>query len=219
VWLGQLGANRPLLIIVHGGFWRPQYGRDQISTMAAALAEAGWSVTSIGFRRIPGDPDASVEDVRRSVEVLPEQVRPHNGRVVMIGHSAGGHLALLASMHRSSALSAVLALAPAADLRQAEILGLGNGAVGAFLGTSATARPDLDPSRLTPTLIPTHLIHGDADEVVPLSISASFLSKHRRASMMRLPDIGHFALIDPKSTAWVHVVDQLAAWSGSEVPL
>ena len=138
VWVGHSGTTRPLLIIVHGGFWRPQYGRDQIGPMAAALAEAGWSVAAIGYRRIPGNPDVSVEDVRRSSQVLPREVHSHNGRVVLIGHSAGGHLALVAGFDSTLKLSAVLALAPAADLRLAEEQNVGSGAVSAFLGVPAT---------------------------------------------------------------------------------
>src|SRR5262245_46383614 len=84
---GAKGEANPLLVIVHGGFWRPQYGRDQAGPMAAALAAAGWTVAAIGYRRIPGEPDASVDDVRLALERLPARVPHHDGRVIAIGHS------------------------------------------------------------------------------------------------------------------------------------
>ena len=211
VWLGAGGDANPLLVIVHGGFWRPQYGRDQIAPMAVALAQAGWSVAAIGYRRVPGDPDVSVDDVRRALDVLPSRISHHDGRVLAVGHSAGGHLVLMAAVQPATALCGVLALAPAADLRMAEALALGNGAAVAYLGGTADTRPDLDPCRAPAPRVPTGLLHGDADAVVPLRVSESFHRAHRDVQLERLPDTGHIALIDPLSDAWPYVVDALAA--------
>ncbi|GAB3359651.1 alpha/beta hydrolase family protein [Lysobacter tyrosinilyticus] len=201
-------ATRPLLVIVHGGFWRPQYGRDQTGPMATALAAAGWTVAAIGYRRIPGQPDASVDDVMRALERLPALTTHHDGRMVVIGHSAGGHLALLAGVRAPASLHGVLALAPAANLQLAHTLGLGNGAVFAYLGSEPTRREDLDPQRQPTPAMPTMLLHGDADAVVPLRVSQAYYAAHPTVALSEL-QCGHFALIDPLSTAWPEVIRAL----------
>ena len=212
---GSRAVQRPLVLVVHGGFWRPQYDRVQTGPMAAALAEAGWTVASIGYRRIPGAPDATVGDMAHALERLPSRIKQHNGRVVVIGHSAGGHLALLAATkYATSSLLGVLALAPAADLRLAHQRALGDGAVAAFLGTSPEARADLDPQQLGAPTVVTTLVHGDEDSVVPLEISQSYLAMHGNARLVRLEGCGHFALIDPLSTQWTRVVGELERLSG-----
>jgi len=213
VRLGTAGAEaRPLLVIVHGGFWRPQYGRDQIAPMAVALAAAGWTVAAIGYRRVPGAPDASVDDVMLALEQLPARTSHHDGRVVVIGHSAGGHLALLMATRAPASLHGVLALAPAADLQLAHELALGNGAVAAYLGTAPARREDLDPQRQATPAMATMLLHGDHDAVVPLRVSKAYHAAHPTVTLREL-QCGHFALIDPLSAAWpevVHALEQLS---------
>jgi acetyl esterase/lipase len=208
--LGAAGAeSRPLLVIVHGGFWRPQYGRDQTGPMAAALAAAGWTVAAIGYRRVPGEPDASVDDVVRALERLPALTQHHDGRVVVIGHSAGGHLALLAATRAPASLLGVLALAPAADLQLAHALALGEGAVAAYLGTEPARREDLDPRRQPAPSVATMLLHGNHDAVVPLRVSQTYHAAHPTVVLREL-DCGHFALIDPQSAVWPEAIAALA---------
>ncbi|GAB3369105.1 alpha/beta hydrolase [Lysobacter rhizosphaerae] len=203
-------GTRPLLVIVHGGFWRPQYGRDQTGPMAAALAAAGWTVAAIGYRRVPGTPQLSVADVAAALSLLPARVRMHRGDVIVVGHSAGGHLALLAATGVVvPSLRGVLGLAPAADLVLAQQLGLGSNAVFDFLGGEARAHPQLDPCQRPAPAVPTRLLHGDADNVVPFEVSASYVSTHREVELQRLASCGHFALIDPLSAAWPSVVRAL----------
>lgn len=214
--LGVAGAEaRPLLVIVHGGFWRPQYGRDQTGPMAAALAAAGWTVAAIGYRRIPGAPDASVDDAMLALERLPALTDHHDGRVVAIGHSAGGHLALLVATRAPASLHGVLALAPAADLQLAHELALGNGAVAAYLGTEPAHRDDLDPQQQAAPAMATTLLHGDCDAVVPLRVSQAYRAAHPTATLREL-QCGHFALIDPLSAAWREVIRALEQLSAQD---
>lgn len=202
-------ANSPLpsVALVHGGYWRPEYDRAHARSAAAGLATAGFPTALIEYRRIPGDPAASVDDVASALHaVAGGSTRLPAGPVVVVGHSAGGHLALLGS--RGPHTLGCLALAPVADLRMADDLHLDDDAVLAFLGGAAEHFPHLDPSRLGASPCPTVVLHGDADELVPLALSASF-ARQTGATLTVLPDVGHFAFIDPTSEVWPTVIDQL----------
>lgn len=204
-------ATRPLAIILHGGYWRPAYDRAHTGPMADALATEGWTVAAPEYRRIPGDPDTMLADVRRALAVLPETLERHDGHVVIIGHSAGGHLALWAAASIAAPhLRGVLALAPVADLELAHRLGLGDGAVRSFLGTEPEERPELDPCRLdSPLPAGIEIVHGRQDEVVPIQVSEAYAARHPHARLRTIEDCGHFQLIDPLSNAWDSVLQTL----------
>jgi acetyl esterase/lipase len=203
-------AQRPLVVLVHGGFWRPAYDRTHTGPMAQALAAAGWTVVTPEYRRVPGNPDATLQDLRRALEILPAKVERHNGRIVVIGHSAGGHLALWAAAAGLKVpLQGVLALAPVADLRLAEDLGLGRGAVQAYLGASAGARADVDPCRMSAPSVAVTLVQGEEDAIVPLEVAESYVAAHPKARLVRVKAAGHYALIDPLSAAWPVVLQEL----------
>ena len=207
---GDRARHRPLLLVIHGGFWRPAFDRAHTGPMTAALAKAGWTVAAIEYRRVPGKPDLTSGDVALALQALPGAVSRHDGRVLAIGHSAGGHLALWAASARPSPqLEGALALAPAADLRLSRDLDLGDGAARAFLGEDPERRADLDPARLPSPEIEVAIVHGDADEIVPVSVSESYLTAHPRARLRRLPGVGHFALIDPETEAFGVVLGEL----------
>ena len=209
------GAPRPLVMIVHGGFWRPAYDRIHTGPMAAALAAAGWTAATIEYRRIPGDPDAMVGDLRLAIDTVPAMVPRHNGRLLLIGHSAGGHLVLWAASSCSSpALHGVVALAPASDLQAAHERGLGDQAVLAFLGTEPQRRPDLDPAQLPTPRVPAIVLHGAADAIVPLAISQAYQARHPQPRLTCLADAGHFAVIDPLSAQWPVVLESLQELAG-----
>jgi acetyl esterase/lipase len=175
-----------------------------------ALAQAGWTVATIEYRRVPGRPSLTVEDVALSLKVLPRKLAHPDQRVLAMGHSAGGHLTLwAASMRTLPELHGALALAPVADLQLAHRLNLDQGAALAFLGDEPTRHADLDPTRMPSPAIEVTLVHGDADQIVPLSASESYLAAHARARLVRLDGSGHFALIDPESEVWPTVVREL----------
>jgi acetyl esterase/lipase len=116
----ERAIHRPLVLIIHGGFWRPTIDRTHTGPMAVNLASEGWTVAAIEYRRVPGQPDATIDDVREAIVSLPEKIAKHDGRVLVMGHSAGGHLTLWAASARpTEKLIGALALGPAADLRLA----------------------------------------------------------------------------------------------------
>jgi acetyl esterase/lipase len=205
----QLGGDdRPLVVVVHGGFWRPAYDGQHLRAMIHGLAAEGFTAVAPEYRRTPGDPDATLQDVRVALRVLPVELRGrHDGRVVVVGHSAGGHLALwAASVAPAAGLVGTVALAPVADIAGAERDRLGAGAVPAFLGAAATTRPDLDPTRMVSATTAVILVHGVDDEIVPLRQSEAYVAAHPAATLRAVPGAGHFALIDPLSAAWPQVV-------------
>lgn len=207
---GAEAPHRPLVLIFHGGFWRPHFDRAHTGPMAEAIDAAGWTVASAEYRRVSGEPDLTLSDVGEALARLPGLVPRHNGRVVLVGHSAGGHLALWVSAVKPSRhLIGTLALAPAADLQLAHELNLGDGAVVAFLGTTPQQRTDADPRRAASPMSATTIVHGDDDAIVPLRVSESYVAAHSRARLVRLAEVGHFSVIDPLSAAWPHVLEEL----------
>lgn len=215
VRIGAEGAaSKPLVLLVHGGFWRPKYDRSHTGPMSEAIAAAGWTVVSTEYRRSPGEPDKTLGDVTNALNILPGQVKHHNGKVVLVGHSAGGHLVLwLTVAQRTSQLAGTLALAPAADLQLAHEMNLGDGAVAAFLGTEPAQRKDVDPRALASPEVPTTIIQGDKDVVVRPAVAESYFNAHPTVRIVRLLGVGHFAPIDPLSGAWQSVLAELRSLS------
>ncbi len=213
---GQRGAQLPLVVLIHGGFWKPEYDRAHVEAMSSALAAAGWTVLTLEYRRISGQPDATLDDIARALETLPAMTQQHNGKLLLIGHSAGGHLVLWAAAKcPTPMLQGVVALAPAADLCLAHTLQLGDGAVRRFLGTEPGVRPDVDPLKLPAPAVAVTIVQGDTDEIVPPAVAASYCAAFPMTRLVTLPDTGHFALIDPLSAAWPAVVAALRMLSAS----
>ncbi len=205
---------RPLVVFVHGGFWRPEFDRMHARPLAQALSDLGWPVVSLEYRREPGDPDATASDIRTALERLPDLVDVHAGYVLM-GHSAGGQLALWAAATLNPVhLRGVIALAPVADLLMADRLGLDKGAVQDFIGSGV--RNDLDPTYLPASIAPVTIIHGTADARVPLSVAESYFTAHPTARFIRVDHAAHFDLIDPLKEAWHEVTAELTRLTGHE---
>jgi acetyl esterase/lipase len=200
-------VERPLLVVVHGGFWRPMFDRVHLRPMTEALAAAGWATVTPEYRRVPGRPDLAVGEVHAALRAVTEWPEFAGRRVLLVGHSAGGHLALqaAATLPPPHAPAGVLALAPVADLRRAQELRLDGDAVQAFLGEDAAECPDLDPALLPTPAGPIRIVHGTQDGIVPVELSESFVRHHPGAVLTPIAS-GHFALIDPRSTAWLTVL-------------
>lgn len=221
-------APRRLVVVIHGGFWRSEYDRTHTGPLAADLAGRGYPVAQVEYRRT-GQPGGgwpgTFDDVAAAVagacayaaSVLPPD-RMAEGPPVLIGHSAGGQLALWYAAVAPQRVTGVLALAPVADLAEAHRLDLDGGAVAALLGGDPDRFPHryaaVDPCRLTPARIPTVILHGALDQQVPLELSRRYLARAPAASraairLAELPACEHFGLIDPRSPAWPMVTTSL----------
>jgi acetyl esterase/lipase len=205
---------RPLVVFIHGGFWRPEFDRMHARPLGEALSDLGWPVVSLEYRREPGDPDATTSDISTALDRLPDLADVHAGYVLM-GHSAGGQLALWAATTLNPVrLRGVIALAPVADLLMADRLGLDEGAVQDFIGSGV--RNDLDPVHLPASIAPVSLIHGTADTRVPITVTESYFTAHPTAHLVRVEHAAHFDLIDPRTDAWHKVTTELTRLTGHE---
>ena len=199
----QWYADGPGVMLLHGGFWRPEWDRTHLRSLAGAFRDAGHRVALPEYRRVPGEPDRTVADVMAALDAA--------GPGIVVGHSAGGHLALLAAAGHADderELRAVVALAPVADLVLAEELDLDGGAVRDFLGGPACSRPDLDPNRSAGTGVPVTVLHGTEDDRVPLAVSRSYAQTHD-VRLVTLAGADHFALIDPESAVWPVLLEEV----------
>jgi acetyl esterase/lipase len=206
-------AQRPLIVLIHGGFWRPAIDRTHTGPMADAIAAANWTVASIEYRRIPGIPDATFDDIAGAISRLPPLIKHHNGKAIVMGHSAGGHLALWAAVQCAESLVGAVALGPAADLQYGYDHAIGDGAVLAFLGVPPKERSNVDPCAMPSPTIATTIIHGVQDAIAAISMSENYAARHPSTRFVRLDNCGHFAVIDPLSSVWSQVVAELNSLS------
>ncbi len=213
----------PLVLLVHGGFWKQEYDRLHNRPLARALVAEGYVVAAPEYRRVgPGGTGgwpATVEDVDTVAAHVHDLLAGLGVTVTTtsyVGHSAGGHLVLwLADQgHR---VDRVVALAPVGDLREAAAEGLGEGAVAAVLGGTADAVPAVydaaDPmTRLSPDTAPDVVVlHGTDDDIVPITNSRGLVAAHPEVDLRELEGVEHFGVIDPESPAWPALLESLAA--------
>ncbi|GAB3148871.1 alpha/beta hydrolase [Micromonospora sonneratiae] len=221
------GSPQPLVVVIHGGFWRAEYDRTHTGPLAVDLAARGYPVAQLEYRRT-GQPDGgwptTFDDVLAGVAALPAlfasalpDVRMASGAPILLGHSAGGQLALHCAASAPTDVRGVVALAPVADLAEAYRLDLDGGAVAALLGGGPDQVPDrytvADPTRRLPLRTPTVLVHGQLDRHVPVEMSRRYVELARASDSetryVELTDCEHFGLIDPASSAWKSVIDAL----------
>src|SRR5665213_2705908 len=218
----------PLAILVHGGFWRAKYDLAHLGHLAAALTAEGIATWSIEYRRIGdegGGWPGTFLDAAAGADYTRVLAPIHDldlGRVITLGHSAGGHLALwLAGRSRIPsdsplqesapvALRGAIALGGVVDLHTVWDMGLSDHVVAQFMGGAPDAAPDRyasgDPYTLLPLGVPQILIHGTDDEIIPYAIAERYAARAAslgdQVELITMPGMDHFELIDPRSAAW-----------------
>jgi acetyl esterase/lipase len=220
----------PVAVVLHGGCWLAAYDRGYVGRMSAALARAGFATWTPEYRRLGhagGGWPGTFEDVGLAIEhlrVLATNPPLDLQRVVLIGHSAGGQLALWyaasgrlpksSALYRSQPLPVrgIISLAGVTDLRTTTT------ACGdcpqRLLGepTEFSARlAQASPLELLPLGVPQWLLHGAQDSIVPPELSRAYERAARTAGdevqLRIIPEAGHFELIDPESAAWPVVLE------------
>jgi acetyl esterase/lipase len=233
--LGRTG-RAPVVMLLHGGYWRDRYRLDIMHAFAADLSRRGYAVWNVEYRRV-GSPGGgwpgTFHDVAAAFDALADLADTDAldlTRVTAVGHSAGGQLALWASgRHRDDAPGGPLgpwgprrvvptlavALAGVCDLRLAAELGCSDGAVAGLLGGGPDEIPavyDLAcPTRLLPLGLRQIVVHGSVDLDVPIELSRRYARlAGEECELLILPGVDHLAMIDPAGEAWPSLVEVLA---------
>lgn len=208
-------------IFIHGGFWRARYDLTHAGFLCAALTKAGFVTWNVEYRRV-GNPGGgwpgSFEDVTVGYQFLRQLTGKYPidiKRVVVLGHSAGGQLALALAAHHNS-MAAVASLAGVVDLRRAWNLHLSNDAVAEFLGGPPDRIPDhyheASPAELDVSCKQL-LIHGSEDDIVPVDMSRNYVKQKRnreKVTLLEIPEARHFEIVDPGSKIWPKVQEAIS---------
>jgi acetyl esterase/lipase len=233
LWRPAGAASVPVVVLIHGGYWRARYGLDLMHALAADLRERGYAAWNLEYRRTGqagGGWPGTFADVAAGIDALAGLAGPHRldvSAVAVVGHSAGGQLALWsAARPRLSALfgrprvvvAEVISLAGVCDLTAAAHRRLSQDAAAVLLGGGPEDIPDVYalacPARLLPLRTRQVIVHGTRDEAVPFALSAEYAAAARRAGddcvFVPVPGADHFDVIDPASPAWDCAVGKLS---------
>lgn len=228
---GEMGlpngaGPHPVAVLIHGGFWKAEYGLDLMEALADDLVRRGVAVWNLEYRRV-GQPGGGYPGTLLDVSAGVDALEPLRGeldldRLAVIGHSAGGHLALWAASRMRLPAEVpgasptvipafVVGLAAVTDLVQAALDELGTSATQRFLGGEPGDVPDAY-SIAQPIIgaIPTLLVSGDRDDDVPVSYTRRLRSRESVDTLV-IQGEDHFDVIDPGSESWASVVDALDA--------
>ena len=226
---GADGA-RPVVALIHGGFWRQLYSKRLMHPLARAVVDRGWIAYNIEYRRVGtfghGGWPATFDDVSDALDALTDVRGADLRRVATCGHSAGGQLALWAASKRCTTVEgpssphpvgvcAAVSLAGVVDLVAAAGQMVGGTAVHALMGGGPEEVPQRyalgSPAALLPLGVPQLLIHGGADRSVPASMSADYVTLARTrgdldAHYLPVPEESHLEMINPRKRAFAETV-------------
>ena len=212
-----------VVVLIHGGFWLSSYGAELMSPLASDLVARGYAAWNIEYRRVGergGGYPGTLTDVAAAIDKLGSIAADNRldvGSIVVVGHSAGGQLALWAAGRSKLKAGdpgsgpkvtpkAAIGLAPVFNLRSADRASLGQDAVGDFLGGHSVKY--LDRYRVatptTDTKVALTVIRAVDDTVVPKEFATPQTPRSTR--IIDVPG-DHFTLIDPLSDAWARTVE------------
>lgn len=212
-------AKHPMLVMIHGGFWRAKYDLVHTGSLCAALTQAGFVTFNLEYRRV-GNPGGgwpgSFEDVIAGYRYIYQRANDHNvdpKRTLVMGHSAGGQLSLCLAKHEPH-LKAAISLAGVVDVRRAWELKLSNNAATEFMHGSPDTVPEHfhegSPTEIAIPKVQQLLVHGAKDDIVPIEFSQGYVRTKKlqgeHVRLLELPDAGHFEVIDPQSSVWPQIL-------------
>jgi hypothetical protein len=241
LWLpGDRSGALPVVMLVHGGFWRAMYGLDLMDPLASDLVERGYAVWNIEYRRVGQDGGGypgTLEDVAAAADLLVAIDGGSAGSagdvagaldltdVTYIGHSAGGHLAFWAAGRDTIARGRpgadprvlprlVIGQGPVGNLPEAVRLDAGNGAVVELMGGSPAQLPD-EYAVANPHIgsgVHVVVLRGEIDDTVfpPYTVPRA----DGLVTVIDVPGDNHIDLIDPTSDSWARAVELLAQPAG-----
>jgi len=242
LWLPKALGPHPVAVLIHGGCWRAQLpGIELMDYLAGDLRARGFAVWNLEYRRLgktgAGYPGTFL-DVANGMDMLRPLAAKYAldlHRIVVIGHSAGGHLALWAAarnriaktslLYRQNPLPvrAVVTLSGIDDLKAFHDDGPGvcgepetiDRLIGARVRGGIDAYADTSPAALLPLGVKQIVVSGALDDIVPARFGRDYAARAKAAGddvrFLPLPNAGHFELIDPRSNAWSQVAPLIQA--------
>lgn len=220
---GDAAPHAGVVVIIHGGYWRSKHTADLGRPGARDLAGRGFTCWNLEYRRAGngGGWPETFNDISDGIDALGPAAGEYGldlSRVTVLGHSAGGQLAVWAAARNGAGVpvTGVVSQAGVLNMAQALDLELSDNAVRNFLGSSPEVDGDryrsADPLQLLPLSVPVVALHSDTDAAVPLSCSTSFVNAAVASGSpaeLRMISGDHFAPITPGTPAWSAVVTAL----------
>jgi acetyl esterase/lipase len=220
----------PVAVIIHGGCWLAEYGLSYMGHLSAALAESGLATWNIEYRRVGnegGGWPGTFQDAEQATDYLATLAKTHPldvNRIVVVGHSAGGHLALWLGARKKAPVSlrGVVSLAAITDLKKTGTAC--DGVVAKLMGGSpndfASRYNQASPIELLPIGVKQTLIQGGTDNIVPSSMAKDYAEAAKKkgddVKLVVIEKAGHFELVDPQSSAWLQINNEILAFFKSE---
>jgi len=231
LWLPAGPGPHPTVLMVHGGCWQTGIAdRSIMNWIAEDLRRRGIAVWNIDYRGVDrpgGGYPGTFEDVAAAADALRAEAARHRldlSRLVAVGHSAGGHLALwLAGRRRLPADSPlrradplpirdVISLGGLPDLEEAARSenGCGNEVIGRLTGGRFA---DTSVPRLAPLGVRQVLINGRQDRIIPVAYAEGYARPMRAAGdevrVRMIERTGHVELVAPETAAWAAAVEEI----------
>lgn len=217
----------PVIVLMHGGCWRSAHSLLQLGTLCKALTELGYAVWNLEYRRLGNDGGwpTTFTDVAKGTDYLQsisEEYFLDLSKVITMGHSAGGHLALWLAAREQLPMesnlytqkplkvSAVISLAGIPDLEKGVEQNICRGACGELMGGLPDEYPERykqgSPHHLSLAGIPQIHLLGELDPIVPLDYLQTVLKRQQDPYAFEvIPDIGHFEMVMPETVSWPYI--------------
>jgi acetyl esterase/lipase len=240
LWRPEGPGPHPVVAVLHGGCWQAQIaGLDIMDPAAADLRRRGYAVWNAEYRRL-GEPGGgypgAFQDVGAALDALRTAAPAHSldlNRLVVIGHSAGGHLAQWAATRpalpegsplRTAAplpIPAVISLGGLGDLEASAAdptatRACGDDTIARLIGAAerpGDAYADTSPARLPAPGVRQVLIHGEREQIAPVGLAQAYAARAKaRGETVEIRTVpgGHFEPITPGTPAWEAVLAEIA---------